>query len=103
VGLRISLSPHGQVTVEKIRGQRPKLEVHHRVVGATQLGAAADESALTLHCGLEHVVGTIFLRVRKNVTLEQEIWDEERVQHVCRLDPVFHDPIGRHYQQRDGA
>ena len=60
-GLRVDLRPQLHVLVELVRRKRTDLEVHHRVVGAAQLGAATDEGTFAIDGVLEDVVLVVLL------------------------------------------
>src|SRR5918912_4566575 len=97
-GLRVGLSPQRQVPTKQVWGQCPDLEVHHRVVGTTQLGAAANKRSLTLDLSLENRIGIVFIGMRENITLEKEIWNVERVYYIGRFEAILNDPVGRNHQ-----
>src|ERR1700704_1902021 len=79
------------------RGPRTSLEVHHRVVDATQLRAAPDIRALGQDRGLElvdHVTG-------EHVALEQHLRHPERVDDVGGVLLEQDRLVGGHHQDRN--
>ena len=75
-----------EVGVVVVAGHRADLEVHERVVGAAQLGAAADVGALLVDGHLEDVVPAVLV-ARDHVELEQELRHPEGVDDVGRGRP----------------
>src|SRR3712207_7806612 len=81
---RSTLFPY--TTLFRSTGHRADLEVHVRVVGAAQLGTAADVGTLLLHGDLEDVVAAVLV-ARDDVERSEEHTSElqSRQYLVCRL------------------
>ena len=79
LGVRLARLLGREELVVLLRGDRPQLEVHHRVVRAAELRAAAHVGALGVDRDLEHVAHV----AGEHVPLEQHLRHPERVDDVA--------------------